>query len=183
MANVVSYIYEILQRNHVFYRVGIIVLILIFSSVAYYAYNAYYKKPKENKTKDIANMNDRSGIIEIYFFHVDWCPHCQTAKPEWTNFNDKYNNTTINGYKIQCIDIDCTEDSGDTNAGVDKMSNDKFSELNINTPEQINELIRKYKIDSYPTIKMVKDSDIIDFDSKITTSSLTKFVDTMTSSA
>jgi len=182
MANVVTYIYELLQRNHIFYRIGIIVLILIFLGVAYYAYNAFYKKPKDDKTKDIANMNDRSGVIEIYFFHVDWCPHCKTAQPEWDAFYDKYNNKEINGYKIQCIDLDCTDDSGDSNAGVDKVANAKFDELNMNTPENINELIRKYEIDSYPTIKMVKDNDTIGFDAKITTSSLSKFVDSMTSS-
>lgn len=183
MANVITYIYELLQRNHIFYRVGIIVLVLLFLGVAYYAYNTFYKKPKENKTKDIANMNDRTGVIEIYFFHVDWCPHCKTAKPEWDAFYDKYNNKEVNGYKIQCIDIDCTEDSGDKSKGVDKVANAKFDELNMNTPEEINELIRRYNIDSYPTIKMVKDNDTIDFDAKITSSSLSKFVDTMTSSS
>lgn len=182
MANVVSYIYELLQRNHIFYRMGIFVVILIFLGVAYYAYNTFYKKPKDNKMKDIANMDERTGVVMVYFFHVDWCPHCKTAKPEWQAFYDKYNNTEMNGYKIQCIELDCTDDNGDSSAGVDKVANAKFDELNMNTPENISELIRRFNIDSYPTIKMVKDNDTIDFEAKITSSSLAKFVESMTSS-
>jgi thiol-disulfide isomerase/thioredoxin len=183
MANVITYIYEILQRNHIFYRIGMIVLVLLFVGVAYYAYNTFYKKPKENKMKDVANMNDRTGVIEIYFFHVNWCPHCKTAEPEWDAFKSKYQNKEVNGYKIQCISIDCTDDSGDKNKDIDEVAKAKFEQLEMNTTEATNELIRRYNIDSYPTIKMVKDNDTIDFDAKITTSSLSKFVDSMTSSS
>ena len=37
---------------------------------------------------------------KIYFFYVDWCPHCVNAKPEVANF--KKNNTNANVVEVNC---------------------------------------------------------------------------------
>ena len=37
----------------------------------------------------------------------------------------------------------------------------------------------QYNIESYPTVKLIKDSNEIDFDSKISSTALSGFVDTM----
>jgi hypothetical protein len=37
-------------------------------------------------------------------------------------------------------------------------------------------MIKKYNIDSYPTIKLTKGDMVVDFDSKITKDTLTQFV-------
>jgi hypothetical protein len=47
------------------------------------------------------------------------------------------------------------------------------------TPIRISELIKKFKIDSYPTIKLVKDDLIIDYDAKVTTDNLSQFVNSV----
>jgi hypothetical protein len=52
---------------------------------------------------------------------------------------------TINGYTIKCIDVNCTDDKD----------------------HSIQETITNFSIDSYPTVKMIKDNDQILFDSKI----------------
>ena len=63
----------------------------------------------------------------------------------------------VNGYKVSCVGINCTnEDDANTN-----------------------EYINKFNIEGYPTIKMLKDNKVIDFESRITTSSLNSFLDTM----
>ena len=90
----------------------IIFLILLFLSVAIFAYFKYGRPTIEKLTlqSDIANANDREKFVEIYFFHVEWCPHCKRAEPIWSDFSKKMDNSEVNGYKIKCIDIDCTND-------------------------------------------------------------------------
>jgi len=63
----------------------------------------------------------------------------------------------VNGYTINCQDVNCTDES--------------------NT--ESNTLINKFKVDSYPTIKMERDGTIIDFDSKVTSSALSSFASVM----
>jgi thiol-disulfide isomerase/thioredoxin len=153
MANLIEVMSKIV-RPYYYYIIAFVILI-IFSVVAVYAYNNI-KAQQKNRFSDVANVNRRNSEAIVYFFHVDWCPHCKKALPEWKNFVSKYDNKEINGYRIKCVDKDCTKETSD-----------------------ITELINRYNIDSYPTIKLIKDSTTIDFESKITASSLEKFVNTM----
>jgi thiol-disulfide isomerase/thioredoxin len=141
-------------RPYYYYIIGFVIFV-IFLTVGVYAYNNVQSQQK-NKFSDVANANRRNRDAIVYFFHVDWCPHCKKALPEWKNFVSKYDNKEINGYRIKCKDMDCTNETSD-----------------------ITDLINRYNIDSYPTIKLIKDSTTIDFESKITASSLEKFVNTM----
>ena len=138
-----------------YYHIMVFVVFIIFLTVGIYAYNSIQSQQK-NKFSDVANANRRNRDAIVYFFHVDWCPHCKKALPEWKNFLSKYDNKEINGYRVKCVEKDCTKETSD-----------------------ITELINRYNIDSYPTIKLIKDSSTIDFESKITASSLEKFVNTM----
>jgi thiol-disulfide isomerase/thioredoxin len=88
---------------------------------------------------------------------VEWCPHCKKADPEWATFSKQFNDKVIKGYTIKCIDNDCTNDEDDSVA----------------------DLLKRYNIDSFPTVKMEKDGNMIDFDAKITSSALGKFVDSV----
>ena len=36
----------------------------------------------------------------VYFFYVDWCPHCKTAKPKVQEF--KKNNSNVNVKEVNC---------------------------------------------------------------------------------
>lgn len=147
----------------------IFVILLIFITAAIYAYKKFaVSKISENKFKDVANYSSpQDKTADIFFFHVDWCPHCRKAIPDWKSFSDEYDGKVVNNYKIVCHDIDCTEDSNDNN------------------PEQkakVQNYIDQYGIDSYPTLKMsLSDGETVDFDAKISKSSLEKFVDTILS--
>jgi thiol-disulfide isomerase/thioredoxin len=114
-------------------------------------------KKSGNKFSDVANANRRQKEVMIYFFHVDWCPHCKNALPEWNAFKSQYDEKEVNGYVLKCVDTDCTSETG-----------------------EVTRVIKTYNIDSYPTVKMVKDGKTIDFDSKITKTSLEKFATVMT---
>ena len=68
----------------------------------------------------------------------------------------QFNNKEVNGYITKCVDVDCTDENS-----------------------KVQNMISKYDIESYPTVKMVKDKNTIEFDSKITTNTLEHFVNTM----
>jgi len=44
--------------------------------------------------------NFNEGEAKIYFFYVDWCPHCVKAKPEVANF--KKNNANVEVVEVDC---------------------------------------------------------------------------------
>jgi thiol-disulfide isomerase/thioredoxin len=174
MANIINVIVEKLQPYQ--QTILIILTFIIFSGLAYYAYINYYLPYQEKlKASDIANNPNRIKIANIFFFFVDWCPHCKTAKPEWNNFKIQFNDKEVNGYTIKCYDINCTSDNGTID--IVDIPSDATNVIKT-TPVQINDLIHKYNIDAYPTIKMIKDNYTIDYDAKITADSLDKFVHT-----
>jgi thiol-disulfide isomerase/thioredoxin len=154
MANII----EVLRRmiSPYYYIIIAIIVIIIFLAVIYYSYNSIFSKVKQNKFSDVANANRRNKEAIVYFFHVDWCPHCKKALPEWNTFKAENDGKQINGYKLKCIEMDCTNETSD-----------------------ITRAINEYNIDSYPTIKMLKENQKIEFDSKITNTSLNSFVVTM----
>ena len=47
------------------------------------------------------------------------------------------------------------------------------------TPIKLSTLIKKYNIDSYPTVKLTKGDVVVDFDSKITKDTLIQFVNSV----
>ena len=150
--------FDILYRTYILpYRsvLFIILLLIIFIIVGYYGYK-WYATPIINKKDydDVANATRRNKDVVIYFFHVDWCPHCKTAKPQWDEFVRKYNGKTMNGYGIQCIGVNCTEE----------------------TDPKVNGYIQQFDIQSYPTVKMIKDNSQIDYDAKITSDNLEQFL-------
>jgi thiol-disulfide isomerase/thioredoxin len=125
-----------------------------------FAYNRFYVNPHNNVTGDMANVNMNGGsdsVATIYFFNVNWCPHCINAKPEWDKFEANTDGKLINNYTVKCINKPC-DDTDD--------------------PEIII-LTQKFNIEHYPTIKMSKGGKIISFEGKITENSLNKFVNAM----
>lgn len=173
MANVITVIGDYL-RPYANIIIAVFVFI-IFVTFGFYAYNQYYVPYSQKQVlADMANSNGRKKIANIYFFYVDWCPHCKTAKPEWNTFKLQYNNVEKNGYIINCYDINCTEDNGTIN--IIDMPADATG-LVKTTPTKIADLIRKYNIEAYPTIKMTKDDNTIDYDAKITSDHLDQFIE------
>jgi thiol-disulfide isomerase/thioredoxin len=120
-----------------------------------------YGMPKSIQTRDatdVPNTAQESQPAEFYFFTVDWCPHCTKAKPEWQSFCKQYDGELVNGYRVNCVGgaqgVNCTEDSTDTK-----------------------ELLTRFNVEHYPTVKMVKDNgQIIDFDTKVTSTNLGQFL-------
>ena len=110
---------------------------------------------------NVANENQRAlptagGTSNLYFFSADWCPHCKAAKPIINDLKTEYENKTINGYKIIFTDVDCSEESA-----------------------EVEKLMNQYSIEGYPTIKLLKDGQVIEYDAKPSKDTLIKFLNTV----
>jgi thiol-disulfide isomerase/thioredoxin len=134
--------------------------IVIFTVIAVYYYFYYIATPSkasynpnsENNTKGMGSGSD----AELLFFYADWCPHCKAAKPILNDLKAEYENKTVNGYKIIFTDIDCSEET-----------------------QEVEKLMNQYNVEGYPTIKLVKDGQIIEYDAKPSKETLTKFLNTV----
>jgi len=137
----------------------IILAILLFIGIGIYFYNTQVKS--KVSTSYSANNehtlgDGKTAQAELLLFYVDWCPHCKTAKPVWEELKTEYENKTINGYTILFTEINCTNES----------------------PE-VEKLINTYKIEGYPTIKLLKDGQIIEYDAKPTRATLEQFLNSV----
>ena len=142
---------------------GVLFFALIIS-ILYYVYtNIYLRDKKDQVFKDVANANPNGRTITIFMFHVDWCPHCKKATPEWQMFSDRYNNTSLNGFQIECRDVDCTKSEDPA----------------------IKSMVDKYNIKQYPTVLAVVPGKngketIVEYEAKVKMQYLEKFATSLT---
>ena len=140
----------------------IIVAIFAFIGLAIYLYFTYMapKLKLAFSSNEEGNQNDDVGnnkkTAEMFLFYVDWCPHCKTAKPAWNDLKSEYENKTINEYKVIFTEVNCTNESA-----------------------EIQTMMDKYKIDGFPTIKLLKDGQIIEYDAKPTKDTMEQFLNTV----
>jgi thiol-disulfide isomerase/thioredoxin len=135
---------------------GIIAIICIIMS--YFVWKNYLSnKINYNSNREHTKGQETpSKVANLMLFYVDWCPHCKTAKPEWDALKEEYEGKTINGYIVIFEEYNCTDESS-----------------------EIEELINKYKIDGYPTIKLIKDNQVIEYDAKPTKATMEQFLTTV----
>jgi thiol-disulfide isomerase/thioredoxin len=131
---------------------------LIGFLVYYFYVVPHAKSPQQYKPNsehvELGETDDKSA--ELLFFYADWCPHCKTAKPIWEELKSEYKNKTINGYHVVFTDVNCSEET----AEVERMMN-------------------QYSIEGYPTIKLLKDGQIIEYDAKPSRDTLVQFLNTV----
>jgi thiol-disulfide isomerase/thioredoxin len=133
----------------------IVLLVILFSYIGYNVYQKSFKKTAEVKEfSDVANSNKRKKEAQVLFFFADWCPHCRKAKPEWEQFKEEYDGKVVNEHTISCQQVDCTDEKNQKTAV----------------------LIKKYHIESYPTIIMLVGDSKIDYDAKVSKSGLEQLV-------
>ena len=127
-----------------FIVIGAFVAILI--GCAYYIYKTYIAPQSDRSVYEgyASGMNLRNeggdpDMATLYFFGVDWCPHCKHAKPIWDEFVKENSNKTFNGKSVNFVHVDCDKDSA---------------------------LADKYGVSGYPTIKLDKGSEVIEYSSK-----------------
>jgi thiol-disulfide isomerase/thioredoxin len=157
------HIVDILQSKFKQYSlvITVVIVFILFSGMSYYLYTQFTKTQNSsiNKFKDVANSGDNNKELNVLMFHVDWCPHCKKALPDWVAFCNEYNNKVVNNYKITCNKegTNCTDDDS----------------------SEIKKLIAEYNIVSYPTVVLIKDNKRYDFDAKITKHTLEQFINSV----
>jgi len=137
-----------------------VVSMILFSLLAVYYYY-YYILPEMNpkykpNNERVTDSDSGNNIAELLFFYANWCPHCKAAKPIWNELKTEYENKSINGYKIVFTEVDCSEETSET----EKMMN-------------------QYNIEGYPTIKLLKDGQVIEYDAKPNKDTLVQFLNTV----
>jgi thiol-disulfide isomerase/thioredoxin len=158
--------------NLVYYKKTIFLAILffIFIMIGIYVYKVYKQQKVtiqhpsyNNSSESSGSPTDASGSssnttgdksVDLYLFYTEWCPHCKKAKPEWQIVKQNYATKKVNGYKINFVEVDCDADQ---------------------------ELASKFNVESYPTVKLVKGNQIIEFDAKVDVKTLEEFLTTMLS--
>jgi thiol-disulfide isomerase/thioredoxin len=128
---------------------------LLIIAIAIYFF-VFYKAPQKqswsanHEKTNGSNSSNSADKIEVMLFYVDWCPHCKTAKPVWTEVAEQYEET------VTFREINCTVETA-----------------------EIEQLMNKYNIEGFPTIKMVKNGKVYDFDAKVSKANLEQFLNTM----
>ena len=137
----------------------IIIAVIVFAVLAglyYFYYVAPQMKAKYKPNSEQVPVGSESGNeAELLFFFADWCPHCKTAKPIWNDLKSEYQNKTINGYQVIFTEINCSEETA-----------------------EVEKLMNQYNVEGYPTIKLLKDGQIIEYDAKPSRETLTQFLNT-----
>lgn len=90
--------------------------------------------------------------VQLFLFKVDWCPHCKKAKPIFDEVEKELNGRQINGYTVSFKTVDCEAEP---------------------------DMADKFKIEGYPTIKLVKDGQVIEYDAKPDKDKIMEFLKTV----
>ena len=132
----------------------ILFLIIIFLIAAITVYRRYVSD--RLNASYVANNEfntNKQGLesVDMYFFYTEWCPHCKTAKPIWYDFKKEMEGKNVKGIKLNFYEVDCDKDS---------ETSDKFN------------------VKGFPTIKMMKGNQLIEYDAKPSKATLHEFVRT-----
>jgi len=147
--NIQSFLYNFITSTRFWI---IIVLIFIFLIASLYVYKKYVSGVINNTTVpniEFENKDDIKDKVELYIFTVEWCPHSKKAIPIWNELKEEYDGKSFNGYKIIFTQIDGEENT---------------------------DLADKFKIEGYPTIKLVKGNQVIEYDAKPSIEHLKEFL-------
>ena len=132
-----------------------LVLIAAVVGISYWVYITYLAPTiSKNQTKSYGlTQNDitQDGEAELYLFKVNWCPHCKKALPVIEELRTalKKENNQINGTTVLIKVIDCDEEP---------------------------DMADRFKIEGYPTIKLVKGQSVYDYEAKPEVGTLIQFL-------
>jgi thiol-disulfide isomerase/thioredoxin len=160
-SSALSSISSMLSANAKYLAIAVVVLAAI-SGILYYVIsqnmvpglNKFFQQSQG--TSVTANGQDTGGpgdkSAQLYLFKVDWCPHCKKAKPVFDEVEKEINSRPINGYIVSFKTIDCEAEP---------------------------DMADKFKVEGYPTIKLVKDGEVIEYDAKPDKEKIIEFLTTV----
>ena len=132
----------------------ILITILLFLFLIMIIYNNFIKgliNKNHQVNKEFASPSSSDDVLILYFY-TQWCPYCKQSMPEIKKFEDYVTGLNAeNSYKITVTKIDCDENTT---------------------------MADKYKIQGYPTIKLIYKGKVYDYDAKPTKENLIQFLET-----
>jgi len=134
-------------------------IISIFLGLSFYIYN-YYVLPKMKPTfvPNMEFVDTENKMADIYLFWTDWCPYSKKTLPIWYEIKNKYNNEKVNHYKLHFTEIDCEKQKDQL-----KIFEDTYNK----------------EIKEYPSIFIVKDNKVIEYDTNVDKDTLDNFINTV----
>jgi len=131
----------------------VVFLVVVFVALVIYLYNTYIRKPQYIENDEFESSGEEyKEDVTVILFYTNWCPHCKKAKPIWNKFKGDYDGVEVNGKIMRFQEVDC---------------------------EKEEEIADQYKITGYPTIKMVKKDEVVEYDAKPDYDTLRQFVEKM----
>jgi thiol-disulfide isomerase/thioredoxin len=138
---------------------SILAIIALFIIIVIYIYRSYVipkLKPSYVANKEFHKSED-AKVAEVYYFFADWCPHCKSARPHWDRLKGEFEIKQVNGYKLHFIEVDCTDSES----------------------VRASEMMDKYKVEGFPTIKLKKDGKVIEYNAKPNFETMSEFLHKM----
>ena len=111
------------------------VLVIVLIIVVLVA--AYYFMSKSNVSENFSSKLENKDKASFVMFYADWCPHCQNAKPIVNDLQEEVSNDNQLKKNVEIIKVNCEEEK---------------------------ELANKYQISGYPTFKLIKDSEVVEYE-------------------
>jgi thiol-disulfide isomerase/thioredoxin len=127
-------------------------VVAIFIACAVFAYNKFIKpqmNPKFVPNKEFNDSDTGEKDAVIYYFTAEWCPVSKRVFPQWEKFVSEYEGKLINGYTLRTRVVDC---------------------------EKEQEMADKAKIEGYPTVKLMYDNQVVEYDANVKYDTLVEFV-------
>jgi thiol-disulfide isomerase/thioredoxin len=129
---------------------------VVFLMIALYYYRTVFtskinKSYVDNKEFVVDEQIVENKTATLYYFYTTWCPLSKQANPEWQNLQTQTNGIVKN-VNITFKEIDCDVDTATADL---------------------------YKIEGYPTIKLVYDNVTYSYDAKPNTVTLLKFLNSV----
>lgn len=139
------------------YILLMMLLVILFITLLLVIYNNYIKDIISKKhvlnSEYVNNVNKQDEILLLYFY-TEWCPYCKQSMPEINKFEEYIKGETGSAnYNITLTKIDC-----------DKQST----------------IADKYKVEAYPSIKLIYKNNVYDYDARPNKANLIQFMETFT---
>ena len=132
-------------------------LVLLFITLLLVIYSNSIKdiiSKKHVLNSEYVNNVSKQEEILILYFYTEWCPYCKQSMPEINKFEEYIKGETGSAnYNITLTKIDC-----------DKQST----------------IADKYKVEAYPSIKLIYKNNVYDYDAKPNKANLIQFMETFT---
>ena len=139
------------------YMLLMFLLVLLFITLLLVIYSNSIKDIISKKhvlnSEYVNNVSKQEEILLLYFY-TEWCPYCKQSMPEINRFEEYIKGETGSAnYNIILTKIDC-----------DKQTT----------------IADKYKIEAYPSIKLIYKNKVYDYDAKPNKANLIQFLETFT---